>query len=429
MEKEIKILDVFDCDHPLKNIRSKKTKDALFDYVKKYTVLSTLDLEMKYVDKFVFDMYLYIVRLSKHLNEYLKYLNIYNIDTSIHLFLEKTFFTLKIKDITYDIIKQSISYDLLYNKIKLATYMFFNHLLTDDFCIKTTSSSITETIFLSNALLILTERFNRFDVTTKKCIFAHDIPVIEFESIIELSENDIRIAIETFKSNKSINRIECKNKENLIHNFYRRYEDNNHLKINVVDFKELFDDKNRAFIDEHLVGIVETINENPTIVNKIILPILNFRNTKSVIDFLNGILPDIKLDIYFRGIQNIQELFEVKETIRDFLIYPDQMINSNLVIDTDELSYHINQIKKSHHINDIIIDSDALIEDIYENNPYVETQMNLFKKSYLHIFKEIHAHLMYLKVPHSIYSAQLKNEAMLRMYKSSGFKNFILYKY
>lgn len=427
MENDNKFLVWFEYDNPLKNITSKTINKRLIDYITQNTVLSILEFGSKDTDKFILDMYLYYVRVTKYLNRYIKFLTEHTIDISIHLFLKDILSHFKVKDLNYDIIIKSDSFDLLFNKIKLSTYMFFNSILNDFFIIKVIHSTYIENILLTNAAAIVTEKYNRFDRSTTKNIYIYNIPVIQLLALESISNTEIESKIDSIISKKSTYQTVYRGINHLKHKFYRINKTEDQDQYSVIDLKDLFNNTNKAFFEKHLEDLKDDINTQSFKANKLILPKIDYRNFDYVFKFLNDISPEVELSVYFRGLNSIQELFEIKNKLNDFLNENKQIKTSNLVIESDELSYHINQIKKHHEIQDVIIDCEGLIEDIFEINPYEEVSMKIFKKTYLDIFKEIHAHLRYLKVPHSIYSCQLKNKEILRMYRSSGFKNFILY--
>jgi hypothetical protein len=135
---------------------------------------------------------------------------------------------------------------------------------------------------------------------------------------------------------------------------------------------------------------------------------------------------DIDVTIYLRGGTHLSEFLFSYHFIQSELRNKDMMKHTCLIIDTDELSLHINQIKKSSKIDYIMIDIDQLNFDIFdEENDQVMTK-SYFKTHYLEILKEMHSHLRIQGIPHAIYSKHLGNKDIYTMLKTAGFKIILI---
>ena len=100
-------------------------------------------------------MYLSLIRSSNHIQKFVEFLKENSVDVSINMFLEVIYLTLKNKELKFEEIIKSMSYRLIFNKLKLSVYLFFNHFLNHDYYIKSTNPENIEKIFLVNASLML----------------------------------------------------------------------------------------------------------------------------------------------------------------------------------------------------------------------------------------------------------------------------------
>jgi uncharacterized protein involved in tolerance to divalent cations len=98
-----------------------------------------------------------------------------------------------------------------------------------------------------------------------------------------------------------------------------------------------------------------------------------------------------------------------------------------LIVDTDELHYHIVQLKKSHKISEVILDSDAVIYDGLVQNTYKFMNSVKYKKEYIMIYREFHERMRKIKVYHKVYSVHNEHPEIFRIFKASRFKNYIFY--
>jgi hypothetical protein len=157
-----------------------------------------------------------------------------------------------------------------------------------------------------------------------------------------------------------------------------------------------------------------------------LLPPLNETLKSTYVDFFNDLNALLNVSICMRGGFRIDDFFQSYSHFKSALKDKDMMKRLCLIMDTDELSLHLNQIKKSQKIDLIMIDMDGLMFDIFDEEKNQMMSKVHFKTHYLNVFKEIHMHLRIQGIPHFIYSKHVLNKDIYKMLKFVGFKEFLI---
>jgi hypothetical protein len=302
--------------------------------------------------------------------------------------------------------------------------MYLNEIKVKPYFVKSKSLNDLEWFINKKIICICLDKDAKINQRDKKRLFEYQIPLIKTKSLDTIHSIYVDYDTQNVSCNKEYTSSIRSMPTNFNYKILLQSKDNKRDDVYVHDMSLL--NRNLYTLSADLSFLNEHLKAHHKNRHAFLLPQLNDINTVSYIDFFNQINKDIEITIYLRGGTHLSEFLTSYHYIQSELKHKDMMKYTCLIIDTDELSLHINQIKKSSKIDHIMIDIDQLIFDIFdEENDQVMTK-SYFKTHYLDILKEMHSHLRIQGIPHAVYSKHLHNKDIYTMLKTAGFKEILI---
>lgn len=357
---------------------------------------------------------------------YVAFLKRSNIDTSLLRCIHVMYKDYYIQDVSLEDVTSSKVMKRLMIQMKCLTYVYLHKIFLHPHFIKTKTLHDLKFFIHKNISCICLEDGYAMTQMDKKLLFKFQIPLIKstsFEKVkslhIDLDLKKVRCFEETTVSNthlttcfKHIVMYHCAQASNVLNQIH--YHDMTYVGLDIHT------------TDIELSFFKSTLKNHLKTHHVFLLPPLNETNTSTYVDFFNDLNPLMQVSMCMRGGFRIDDFFQSYSHFKSLLKNKDVMKRICLIIDTDELSLHLNQIKKSQKIDLIIIDVDGLMFDIFdEENNQIMSKFR-FKTHYLDVFKEMHTHLRIQGIPHFIYSKHLLNKDIYKMLKCVGFKEFLI---
>jgi hypothetical protein len=412
-----------DSSKPFYNIEEKEIQISLHTFLKQHVKL--IQVDTKYIKdvraqvmvKKLMDSELYMATFISLLKET-------DIKTSFYESMRIIYSNYYMHDVSFEEIMTSKVMQNGHEVIKHCTYMYLNEIKVKPYFVKSKSLNDLEWFINQKIICICLDEDAKINQRDKKRLFEYQIPLIKTKSLDKL--NSIYVDYDTHKV--SCNKEETSSSRLMPTNFNYKImvqsQDNKRDDVYFHDMSLL--NRNLYTLSADLSFLNEHLKPNDKKKHAFLLPQLNDINTASFINFFNQMNKDIDITIYLRGGTHLSEFLTSYHYIQSELKDKDMMKYTCLIIDTDELSLHINQIKKSSKIDHIMIDIDQLIFDIFdEENDQVMTK-SYFKTHYLDILKEMHSHLRIQGIPHAVYSKHLHNKDIYTMLKTAGFKEILI---
>jgi hypothetical protein len=358
-----------------------------------------------------------------YMNTFITLLKETDIKNSLYNVMTIIYANYYMHDVSFEDIMTSKVMQNIHEVVKHVTYMYVKEILTSPYFVKSKSLDDLEWFINKKIICICLDENEKVSQKDKKRLFEYQIPLIKTHSLESIHSIDVDYNAHIVSCNKEDTSRHVPMPTRFNYQILLQSEDYTRDDVYFHDLSLLSRNlytlsANLSFLNEHL----KAHHKNR---HAFLLPQLNDINTVTYIDFFNQINKDIDVTIYLRGGAHLSEFFTSYHYLQFELKQKDMMKNTCLIIDTDELSLHINQIKKSSKIGYIMIDIDQLNFDIFdEKNDQVMTK-SYFKTHYLDILKEMHSHLRIQGIPHAIYSKHLRNKDIYSMLKTAGFKEIL----
>jgi hypothetical protein len=360
-----------------------------------------------------------------YMNAFIILLKETDIKTSLDKIMNIVYANYYMHDVSFEDIMISKVMQNIYEVVKRVTYVYLNEILAHPYFVKTQSLNDLEWFINKKIVCICLDENTKLNQKDKKRLFEAQIPLIKTKSLDKIHSIFIDYDTQNVSCNKEDTSKSVSMPTSFNYQIMLQSEDNK--RDDDVYFHDMsLLNKNFYTLSADLSFLNEHLKVHDKNKHAFLLPQLNDINTASYIHFFNQLNKDIDVTIYLRGGTHLSEFLFSYHFIQSELRNKDMMKHTCLIIDTDELSLHINQIKKSSKIDYIMIDIDQLNFDIFdEENDQVMTK-SYFKTHYLEILKEMHSHLRIQGISHAIYSKHLGNKDIYTMLKTAGFKKILI---
>ena len=425
LKKSLYVHHYIDISKPFKHIIIRDSDVSFYIFLHMHMKLSPVETHLRKDIRAIL-LFKKMIYSKDCMRIYILFLKRLDVDTSILRCIHIMYKEYYMHDVSLEELITSKIMKHVMIQMKHITYMYLNHIMKYPYFIKTkTLDDIHFFIHKNVTCMCLDESYIVSDIH-KKLLFRFQIPLVKttlLEDIKSLHVDLDSIKVRWIK-NSSVSKTpttsQCRHlvMYNTIHvsskldNMY--YHDMNYMNIDLqtIDMElSLLNIELQTYIKSHHVFLLPTLNEAMMLL---------------FINFFNHINPLLNISIYLRGGFRIEEFFTSYNHFKSLLKHKHMIKDVCVIMDTDELSFHLNQIKKSQKIDHIIIDMDTLIFDIFDEESDHIISKFWFKTHYLYIFKEIHTHLRIQGISHALYSKHLLNKDIYRMLKVAGYKEFLL---
>jgi hypothetical protein len=424
LKKSMYVYHYIDMSKPFKHILIRDTDVPFYTFLHMHMKLGPLETPLRKDIRAIL-LFKKMIYSKDCMHAYTIFLKRLDVETSILRCIHMMYKKYYMLDVSFEELITSKIMKHVMIQMKYITYMYLHHMMKYPYFIKTkTLDDLHFFIHKNVACMCLDESYLVTDIH-KKLLFKFQIPLIkttlleDIKSIhIDLASKKVRWFKESFVSNAHIT---SPFKHVVMYNTI--HESSNLHKIYYHDMNDMKSDLQT--IDMELSLLKSEMNTHIKTHHVFLLPTLNEALMVLYIDFFNHINPLLNISIYLRGGFHIDDFFKSYQHFKSLLKHKHMIHDVCVIMDTDELSFHLNQIKKSQKIDHIVIDMDALLFDIFDEKSDHILSKHWFKTHYLYVFKEIHSHLRIQGISHALYSKHLLNKDIYRMLKVAGFKEFL----
>lgn len=422
LKKSLYIHCYIDISKPFEHIEFTDSDISFYSFLHMHMKLVQVETPLR-KDIRAIHIFKKMITSKDYMYAYILYLKGSDVYTSIQRCIQLIYKEFYMQDVSLEVLMTSKMMKHAVFQMKYITYMYLHHMMKYPYFIKTkVLDDLHFFIHKNMSCLCLDEPYHVTDIH-KKLLFKFQIPLVKTNLLDDIKSLHIDLAskkVRWFKEVSVSNTLVTSHFNHTVM-YNTIHASNKSQKIYYHDMKSDFHK-----IDMELSLLKSEMNTYIKSQHVFLLPKLDEAFMLLFIDFFNHINPLLNISIYLRGGIHIEEFFNSYNHFKSLLKHKHMIQNVCVIMDTDELSFHLNQIKKSQKIDHIAIDMDALLFDIFDEESDHILSKYWFKTHFLYIFKQIHTHLRIQGISHALFSKHLLNKDIYRVLKVAGFKEFLL---